>query len=744
MSASKVQSSFMRLQRQLEKPGSWLPVLLASLWLVLFWGEWLFHAGSSMLTQGGVDGIKNYYALSWYLEHNESWTQFEGMNHPNGDLVVFTDGHPLLAWLLRCVGIGGCAAVGVLNLLILLSILPATWFTSRILQAENISPVPAAFLALLVVVVLPQWERLGGHFSLSHMWVIPLLVWLLYKTLQSAPSARRNALFALASLALYFTHPYLGLMASGLALGVGFWSVLLTTTQKNKWLGFALGAGILPILIFQGWIWVFDTHLNRPTDPSGFWQNHSHIAALLTPQHGPLARLLQGVFNGGNIRWEVRAYIGFAALALGVVRATLFIRERKVSVDPTNAAMNVLLGSTSLLALFSLGWIFQAFPALVDWFSPVKNFRVLGRFAWPWVYFVNLALLGWAWKQSFASKLSRNVLLAVLLLGFWEAGEWHWALGRESIKTANKFSEPLGEAMQDVIEFAAQHGCTSILPLPYFHKGSEFWDTPADELLVEQTMMASFHSGLPMLSSIMSRTSIEETRTHLSWRSPFPYEKNGLHALEVEGNLLVAMRKDLLSPQEGWLHDQCKERMDANGCTWGVLSPHFLRNQPLLETGIPMVSATSSSVKKKWYNGPPSGAIEEYTTLWSFAPGELNIGEEVECSFWFEQQERKRPTEAFFVVVKGANGDSWQAFNTINRSCHFSGDSIRFSARFTPLNPEAEHRFVVKRPKNDLNNVALHHAMLRPTSVNVVDSLKDGFYRVNNHIPSSTVLPSSP
>jgi hypothetical protein len=96
------------------------------------------------------------------------------------------------------------------------------------------------------------------------------------------------------------------------------------------------------------------------------------------------------------------------------------------------------------------------------------------------------------------------------------------------------------------------------------------------------------------------------------------------------------------------------------------------------------------------------------------------------------------------VVVKGTNGDSWQAFNTINRSCHFSGDSIRFSARFTPLNPEAEHRFVVKRPKNDLNNVALHHAMLRPTSVNVVDSLQDGLYRVNNHIPSSTVLPSFP
>ena len=81
----------MRLQRQLEKSGSWLPVFLALSWLLFFWGDWLFHAGSTMLTQCGVDGIKNYYALSWYLEHNVSLTQFEGMNHPNGDLVVFTD-----------------------------------------------------------------------------------------------------------------------------------------------------------------------------------------------------------------------------------------------------------------------------------------------------------------------------------------------------------------------------------------------------------------------------------------------------------------------------------------------------------------------------------------------------------------------------------------------------------------------------------------------------------------------------
>ena len=68
--------------------GHVLPLVLALAWLALFWGDWILHASDRMLMHGGVDGIKNYYTLSWYLDHNVSWTTFEGMNHPHGDLTV--------------------------------------------------------------------------------------------------------------------------------------------------------------------------------------------------------------------------------------------------------------------------------------------------------------------------------------------------------------------------------------------------------------------------------------------------------------------------------------------------------------------------------------------------------------------------------------------------------------------------------------------------------------------------------
>ena len=129
-----------------------LPLVLALSWLALFWRDWILHAPSRMLMHGGVDGIKNYYTLSWFLEHNVSWTTFEGMNHPYGDLTVYTDGHPLLAWILRLLGVGGGDAVGILNLVLLFSLVPATWLTWDIFKRLNVPSKPGAGLALAVCV----------------------------------------------------------------------------------------------------------------------------------------------------------------------------------------------------------------------------------------------------------------------------------------------------------------------------------------------------------------------------------------------------------------------------------------------------------------------------------------------------------------------------------------------------------------------------------------------------------------
>jgi len=51
---------------------------------------------------------------------------------------------------------------------------------------------------------------------------------------------------------------------------------------------------------------------------------------------------------------------------------------------------------------------------------------------------------------------------------------------------------------------------------------------------------------------------------------------------------------------------------------------------------------------------------------------------------------------------------------------------------------------MLRRPARDLGNVQTRHFLLRPADVNVVDTLANGLYVVNNHAASARVLPSEP
>ena len=726
-----------------------LPAVLAGVWVAVFWGEWVWHAAERMLMQGGVDGIKNYYTLAWYLDHNEAWAHFEGMNHPDGDLTVYTDGQPLFAWGLRMLGVGGGASVGILNALLLLSLVPATCLTWDVFKRLGVQALPAALFALAVGVLMPQWERLGGHFSLAHMWAVPAMVWLLLRVVESRAKAGWAATYALLSLALYFTHPYLGLMASGWAVGAAAvaWFVARGEAPVRErtwtWGGVAAGAGVLPVAVFQLVVFLLDTHADRPTDPAGFWKNHSSLSAWFAPHHGPLARQFSDFVAALDVRWEVRAYVGVAATVLAAVWVGTLAARRFRNVAGASNFVPVA-GGAALLALFALGWVFQAAPILVEFLSPLKNFRVLGRFAWPGVYVLNVALLAWAWRATRERQRGRLALTVLVGLGLVESADWHRTLTAQRDVTTNEFSADRAEHWRPVLDLAARNGCTSILPLPYFHKGSEMWDTPADEGLASATMIASFHSGLPTVASILSRTSVTETRNHLSWRSPFCYAHPGLEALEGEGPLLVVANEALLNEAEAALLAECDRRVEHGGLTWGTLEPGKLGEQPLLEAGKPIVGVNQPGVLRRASDREEGEETTEYMAVWEFAPGELPLGKEVECSFWFTQKEANRPTEAFFVAVRRPGGNRWEAFNTLNRSCHFSGDSVRFSARFTPTDSDAEHRFMLRRPARDLGNVQTRHFLLRPADVNVVDTLANGLYVVNNHAASARVLPSEP
>ena len=165
-------------------------------------------------------------------------------------------------------------------------------------QAADVPATPAAGLALAVCVLMPQWERFGGHFSLSHLWAIPLLVWLL-----DAFKHESNRAWTVVYVAGLVLHPpVFGPHGVWTCRGCGFHGRVHAVDDFAARVARHVDGG--RIASHRG---LSIPHLVDgqprpcPSDPAGFWDNHSHSGWFL-PQHGPLAMWFADLSDLGGER----------------------------------------------------------------------------------------------------------------------------------------------------------------------------------------------------------------------------------------------------------------------------------------------------------------------------------------------------------------------------------------------------------------------------------------------------------
>ncbi|UOQ75532.1 hypothetical protein MUN84_12615 [Hymenobacter sp. 5516J-16] len=100
--------------------------------------------------------------------------QFTGMHYPYGELLLFTDGFPLLAWILKVwknlFGLSLHDALGVFNLTVLLSSVPATPLVYTLIRRGGVAPWFSALSALCIVFLSPQFHRIGGTILWLFRW----------------------------------------------------------------------------------------------------------------------------------------------------------------------------------------------------------------------------------------------------------------------------------------------------------------------------------------------------------------------------------------------------------------------------------------------------------------------------------------------------------------------------------------------------------------------------------------------
>ena len=495
-------------------------VILSAALLYLFFAPIVRNPNQIYFAPGG-DGLKAYYGALYHLEYDTDAFRMNGMNYPYGESIFFTDSQPLVVNTIEFISnhfvdISGYT-VAIINLLMLLSFLLAAVFLCLIFTEMGTSWWFASLAAVGITFLSPQIGRLGGHFTLSYALWLPLMIWLLIRF-------DRNKSFLISALIGFVTFLAAGMHMYFFALfGILFlfyWGRVLLLKQMPlkdyRWFLHVFIQMILPFLALQLLVSFTDSVTDRTTHPWGFFTYRANPATVLLPLHKPYAGFLSSVKAFQNFDWEAYAFIGMVALTgmfWGLFRMYKRIRSKQKWYMVTDQPLlNVLFWASvvSLLLSFSLPFNL-GLKFLLDYLGPVQQLRALSRFAWLFYYLLNIVVFYGLFQVFRENKWMKILAALAFVFLFYDAclnvdlykdrlvNRIPELEDRRNVSPENRWVKKI-----DASQFQA------VLPLPYFHVGSEnVWLDPKCDV-AKQSYIVSLKTGLPTMGVIMSRTSVSQ------------------------------------------------------------------------------------------------------------------------------------------------------------------------------------------------------------------------------------------
>lgn len=632
-----------------------IATVVASLLLIgIFWGfGWFTHCDTQFFSIGSEDYIKDLYTTTYHVAYDREVTQCHAMNYPHGEYYTFSGLQPLVALPLQALRDAGVphperAVLPLLNLLILLSIVLCALFLYLLLFELNLPWWYALVGALLVTLMSPQLQRMGGHITLSYYCAIPILLYLTLRHLHSGAWGW-SAAIGVCCLLFGLCHPYY--LVFYLVISLSEHIYLLLKRSRSEWsfgrlaISFALQTAV-PLCLFFILSHIGLQPGERTAVPSGFHHYRGRIAGLLFP-YGRLY-----FFNDSHlfrtVQWEARSYIGIigvitVAAILCKAVGNLANRRYGATLRPTdNTALNLFLLAATLLMVFACGVPFQWMPYnTVSYIGPLAQIRAQGRLLWLFYYVINIVALYslFHWWNIHRNRLRTALFSLLLLLLAGEATAYNW---RNKAWYTHNWAEwtdydnrlPENQCLQALDADAYQ----AILTLPVFNVGSEFIYLPSKGEMFTRSALLSLKTGLPLVCNESSRSIIKQANdcialSRTAW-APFAY----LNHLPDNRPFLLAVTSDstLLSPTEQMLREHASPVMEWNGIQ--------LYSLPL--SAFRQVVDETSEWLNKWYNRasvdtahavvelldkPLKGDIHEHLTLFD---GPIGLKGKVEISFW--------------------------------------------------------------------------------------------------------------
>ncbi len=550
--------------------------IIGILFLTIFYGKILLHPNHYMFSTQG-DGIKNYFTYAYQIAHGKDLMNFDGMNYPYGENILYTDCHPILTLkfqtLSRHFPFLKTHAIGILNFLLIFGILLTFWVVYELLLELKFNRWLSIIFAFGIMLLAPQIFRIGGHFALSYSVAIPL-GWLLYLRSKRG-SWKWLLLLFLNNLFWLLIHAYLGIIVLSFLLMMAIFSAVIKKFRPTNpsILVKQFASILLPIFIFLAITKLTDTHHGRTDNPSGFLLYNAELDDVFLPHAPPLRPLLDQLTHGAiKLQWEAWGYVGiintllvlalFIGLIIGIKKTPTRNKLKKLF---SNQPLVLSLLASVVVLVFALGIPFRQFPVLLDYFSVVKQFRATGRFVWP--FYFAYTIFGAYVIQSiyyyFANKNQKNIgigiLILVLAINVAEGLPYHQNTSRDIAKNVNLFNQnQLTRPMKDALSAIDSQDYQAIISLPFFYQGSESFSRPRQDDAVTNSMVIAYHTNLPMVNANLTRTAIWESKNIVQLVTPNYYPKHIEKDLPNKKPFLVIFTKGKLTPYEKSMYSRGK------------------------------------------------------------------------------------------------------------------------------------------------------------------------------------------
>lgn len=523
---------FRRIKHTIFEKGFLLTLVLSVCCLVFYFGHLLEKPNHVYFGMNG-DAFQSYYTALYHVKHDQHLWHLDGMNYPYGEEVFFTGCQPFLTNAIKIVSkvvdISN-ATLGIMNLLMLFSVVASALVLYLIFKHLKLQFVFAAFAATGIAFLSPQIDRLGGHYSLTYQFAIPLFLLLLMKFYER-PNWKRSIAISLLVFLMAGMHFYFfGFFA---LLAFFYWAVLfLSKDGPFSKFSFCIKHSfvqiVLPIAIIQLILIAIDPVHDRTAFPLGYLGFKSNLTGVFYPSNRFYEPLFRWLVKPAYPDWEGYCFVGFLGIfySAGLFLLFLFRLLRGKILASLAVSDNKLLNIFFWAAVFSLAlsfglpFVFPRIEPYLYYSGPLKQLRGIGRFSWNYYYVINIlafySLYWWGTRQKAVLRFS--VLPVFLLFLFHDADimcrhQQEWKLDN-SIETLDDAANQLPQNQWLTRIKTADY--QAIIGLPYFNWGSENYWIQNQSSVIRDVFVTSLKTGLPTVNVISSRLSIGQALRNIA------------------------------------------------------------------------------------------------------------------------------------------------------------------------------------------------------------------------------------